>query len=183
MAAIDKLYVHHFYEYDDLKRWAIAYYPELLFYFYRIDISYKEWDENCRAYVKQSLKLAKRDFEKLSNFNNKEEAINNLRKHYYDTAKYECPREQAESELEYILDSYARKPEDWEEKYSAPILNIPLKVDRKLVWICPVPCVRKYLETHCGIKTRWYHKIFWKGRKHYEQKQKETSFFSLVFWS
>ena len=27
-------------------------------------------------------------------------------------------------------------------------MNTPFEVDKKLLWICPVPCVRKYLEEH-----------------------------------
>ena len=38
MAAIDKMYCHSYYEYDDLRKWAIVYYPQLLFYFYTITL-------------------------------------------------------------------------------------------------------------------------------------------------
>ena len=68
MAAIDKMYVHSYYDYDDLRRWAIAYYPELLFYFYDITTTYQQWEDNCRAYVKNQLKIAKNEYDKLSQF-------------------------------------------------------------------------------------------------------------------
>ena len=45
MAAIDKIYVHSYYEYDDLRKWAIVYYPQLLFYFYTITLDYKLWQK------------------------------------------------------------------------------------------------------------------------------------------
>lgn len=101
MAAIDKLYTDSFYEYDELRTWAIAYYPELLFYFYDICLTYK-------------------DFEKAGG--------------------------------------------------SIPIMNTPLKVDRKLKWICPVPCVREYLHKQCGVNPmrEWMYRFFWKGKKYFK---------------
>ena len=164
MAAIDKLYVHSYYEYDDLRKWAIAYYPELLFYFYNITTTYQDWEDNCKAYVKQHIAIAKRDYKMIG----KESlAVENLIKHYKYVDGYDCPREQAEEEAFAIIDAYHRTYRDWEEIYTCPVMNTPLEVDRKLLWICPVPCVRKYLEEQCGYKTRWYHKLFWKGKKHF----------------
>ena len=165
MAAIDKMYVHSYYEYDDLRKWAIAYYPELLFYFYDITTTYLEWEDNCRAYVKQHIAIAKRDFKKIGGIESN--AVENLIKYYKEVADYDCPREQAEEEAFAIIDDYKRNARDWEKLYSCPIMNTPFKVDKKLLWICPVPCVRKYLEEHCGYRTKWYHKLFWKGKKHF----------------
>lgn len=54
MAAIDKLYVHSFYEYEEVKRWALVYYPKLLLYFYNISLTYKEYHENRRTWVLNS---------------------------------------------------------------------------------------------------------------------------------
>ena len=98
MAAIDKLYVRTYEEYDDVKRWAIIYYPKLLIYFYHIDLR---------------------------------------------------------------MDDF---------RHAQPITNTPLKVDRKLKWICPVPCVREYLHNQCGVnpKWEWLYKIFWKGKKYFK---------------
>lgn len=165
MAAIDKLYVHSYYEYDDLRKWAIAYYPELLFYFYDITTTYQQWEDNCRAYVKQQITIAKRDYEEIGG--TESNAVENLIKHYKKVVGYNCPLEQAQDEAFAIIDAYKRTAADWEELYSVPIMNTPFKVDEKLLWICPVPCVRKYLEENCGYKTKWYHKLFWKGKKHF----------------
>ena len=169
MAAIDKLYVHSWYEYDDLRRWAMAYYPELLFYFYDIDIKYKDWENNVRAYVDNNMDIAKRDFKKLGPYSSKAEAEYNLKKYYKKTANYDCPTEQAIDEVNYIIEAYMRKTAEWEELYFHPITSTPLSVDRKLKWICPVPCVRKYLHEQCGVsqKWEWLYKIFWKGKKHF----------------
>lgn len=165
MAAIDKMYCHSYYEYDDLRRWAIAYYPELLFYFYNITITYQQWEDDCESYVKQHIAIAKRDYEKIGG--SRSLAVENLIKRYKEAADYDCPREQAEEEAFAIIDAYERTTRDWEDLYFRPIMNTPLDVDKKLLWICPVPCVRKYLEEHCGYKTRWYHKLFWRGKKHF----------------
>lgn len=168
MAAIDKLYVNSYFEYDDLRRWAIAYYPQLLFYFYDITITYQEWENNCRNYTSQQLKIAKRYYQKIKDANgNKEEAIKLLIKHYKETANYDCSVEQAEDEVEYIFTAYNRIAEDWEQLYRQPIINTPFSVDKKLLWICPISFVRKYLEQNCGYKTKWYHKLFWRGKKHF----------------
>lgn len=55
-----------------------------------------------------------------------------------------------------------------EEEYTSPVMNTSFSVDKKLLWICPIPCVRKYLEEQCGYKTKWYHKLFWKGKKYFD---------------
>lgn len=65
MAAIDKLYVHTYYEYDDLRRWALVYYPELLFYFYNITITSQSWENDVKRDVKNSLQIAKRNYKNL----------------------------------------------------------------------------------------------------------------------
>lgn len=159
------MYVHSYYEYDDLRRWAIAYYPELLFYFYDITMTYQQWEDNCRAYIKQQIAIAKRDYDKIA-APNESLAVQNLVKHYKEVG-YNCPQKQAEVEAFDIIDRHSRTASDWEERYSRPIINTPLEVDNRLKWICPVPCIRKYLETNCGIKTKWYHKLFFKGKKHF----------------
>lgn len=99
MAAIDKLYVRTYEEYDEVRRWALVYYPKLLIYFY--NINYPEW-----------LFSSKKDI---------------------------------------------------------PITNTTFNVDRKLKWICPVPCVREYLHKQCGVnpKWEWLYKIFWRGKKYF----------------
>ena len=164
MAAVDKMYVHSYYEYDDLRRWAIVYYPELLFHFYDITMNCQQWEDNRKNYVRQQIAIAKREYTKIGL---ESLAVENIIKHYKETADYDCPREQAEEEAFAIIDAYHKSALDWGKSYTCPILNTPLTVDKKLLWICPVPCVRKYLEEHCGYKTKWYHKLFWRGKKHF----------------
>lgn len=167
MAAIDKMYVHSYFEYDELRKWAIAYYPELLFYFYDITMTYQQWEDNCRAYVKQQIAIAKRDYEKIGN--SPINAVSKLIEHYKKVADYDCPLSQAQEEADYIIDAYHNTTRDWEEKYFVPIMNTSFEVDNKLKWICPVPCVRKYLHKQCGVnpKWEWLYRLFWKGKKHF----------------
>lgn len=166
MAAIDKLYVHSYYEYNGLRKWAIAYYPELLFYFYDITITYQQWEDDCRAYVKNNLKSSKKAYDKLGEFKTEEQAVANKLK-WYKEQGIEIPIDAVIESVRYTIESYNKIAKDWEELYSVPIMNTPFEVDKKLLWICPVPCVRKYLEDHCGYKTKWYHKLFWRGKKHF----------------
>ena len=166
MAAVDKLYVRSHYEYDELRRWAIAYYPELLFYFYDIAMTPQQWESNCKSYVKSRMEIAKRDAAKAITPDGGW-SVEQLIKYYKESVDYDCPIEQAKEEVDAIYDAYYKTENDWEEIYTCPVMNTPFVVDRKLLWICPVPCVREYLEEQCGYKTRWYHKLFWRGKKHF----------------
>lgn len=170
MAAIDKLYVHSYYEYDEVRKWAIAYYPELLFYMYRIDLTYKEYLSNRKDWIEQEKEIIKKDLKRFEG--NCGSPVNNLIDYYYKTAQYDCPIKQAEEEWNYCQDRLKKlEIGDFalEDDYTIAVMNTPLKVDRKLKWICPIPCVRKYLHKRCGVnpKWEWLYKIFWKGKKHF----------------
>ena len=170
MAAIDKMYCHSYYEYDDLRKWTIVYYPQLLLYFYNIILDYTKWQKNVDSWLDEVKRHITWDLVmRLGNANNTDDAIQNLIKYYKESVNYDCPYEQAKSEVD---DIFARKKlldaGMLEEEYTFPVMNTPLSVDRKLLWICPIPCVRKYLEEQCGYKTRWYHKLFWRGKKYFD---------------
>ena len=169
MAAIDKMYCHSYYEYDDLRKWAIVYYPQLLFYFYTITLDYTLWQKNVDSWLDMTKRHLIMDLIKIGNANNTNDAIQNLIKYYKEPANYDCPYEQAKSEVD---DIFTRKTlldaGMLEEEYTFPVMSTPLSVDRKLLWICPIPCVRKYLEEQCGYKTKWYHKLFWRGKKYFD---------------
>ena len=170
MAAIDKLYVHSYYEYDDLRKWTIAYYPELLFYFYDITLTWSRYAENVKERVEQEEKRIKRDYAKLGHSCSLDEAVENLQKYYKEIVGYDCPKEQAIEEVKYIISSYDKlKNGLLVEEYTFPVMNTPFSVDKKLKWICPVPCVREYLHKQCGVnpKWKWFYKLFWRGKKHF----------------
>lgn len=169
MAGIDKMYVHSYYEYDDVRRWAIAYYPELLFHFYDITMTYQQWENNRKSYVENRLKFAKNEYDKLKQFGNPKNKNDIIiaEIQYYRTQGIELSIDNVSENYDYTIEAYNKTAEDWEESYTHPITNTPCEVDKKLLWHCPVPCVRKYLEEQCGYKTRWYHKLFWRGKKHF----------------
>lgn len=170
MAAIDKMYVHSYYEYDDVRRWAMVYYPELLFYFYDIALSYNDYEKNRDKWVEKYKEDIERNYARLGKFETKSQAVSNLQYHYRKSAGYKCPLRQAKEEVDYCLKQYEKLQIGnyaLEEDYTFPIMNTPFEVDLYLKWHCPVPCVRKYLEEHCGYKTRWYYKLFWRGKKHF----------------
>ena len=166
MAAIDKMYVHSYYEYDDLRRWAIAYYPELLFHFYTIDLTYSEWQKSVDKYVSDHIEMAKKHYERLGKFNTPDEAAYNQLKKLAEQG-IQLNIENTLETVNFAIKAYNRSESDWEGLYERAIMNTPCDVDKKLLWICPVPCVRKYLKEHCGYETKWYHKLFWKGKKHF----------------
>lgn len=169
MAGVDKIYAKNFWEYDNLRRWSMAYYPELLFYFYSVCENYGDWEKSISEYVQNHKEIAERDRKLLGDFKTREEAVKNLIDHYKNSAGYDCPLEQAEDEVEYIITAYNRTDEDWEDVYSHAVTNTPCSVDRKLKWICPIPFVRKYLHEQCGVnpKREWLYRLFWRGKKHF----------------
>lgn len=167
MAAIDKLYLKTYYEYDQLKTWAIMYYPELLIFFYNRDLHWndfvrerKEWVENVKTTIKQQIV-------KYTGLT-MEIAIEKLREEYRRTG-YKCPYSQAKEEIEYLYNKYSKTDEQLENDYSFPVMSTPLSVDRKLKWTCPLPFVREYLHEQCGVnlKWEWLYRIFWKGKKYF----------------
>lgn len=170
MAAIDKLYVREYYEYDDLLRWSIAYYPELLFYFYSTHLTYNDFEKMKKDKVKEIREANEKELKKIGGkgldfFG----AVENLHNYYKETADYDAPHEQCIREVKDILETASKTDDELEDMFRYPCLNTPLSVDRKLKWICPVPCVRRYLQEQCGVDPKWelLYCIFWKGKKHF----------------
>lgn len=169
MAAIDKLYLNDWYEFDRLVRWSICYYPKLLNYMYDWRMTYKDWDKAMNESIKSTKQIFKRELEKIGGKDvSLQDGINNLIGHYRKDADYECSYEQAKEEveyIEYILKKVNESDDELEADYKRPVMLTSYKVDRKLLWICPLPEVRKYLYEQCGYKKHWewLYKLFWKG--------------------
>ena len=167
MAAIDKLYLNDWYEFDQLVRWSICYYPKLLHYMYDWRMTYKDWDKAMNESIKSTKQIIERELEKIGGKDvSLQDGINNLIDHYRKSADYECSYEQAKDEVEYILKKANMSDDELQADYQRPVMCIPYKMDRKLLWICPLPEVRKYLYEQCGYKKRWewLYRIFWKGK-------------------
>lgn len=170
MAAIDKMYLKDWYTFDTLVRWSICHYPKLLNYMYDWRMTYKDWEKSMKASIKTTKKINALDLEKIGGKDvSLRTAIYNLIDYYRKEADYECGYEQALWEAESILNIANKSQDDLEDDYSRPVMNTPCKIDRKLLWICPVPQVRKYLYEQCGYKKRWewLYRIFWRGKKEF----------------
>ena len=171
MAAIDKLYVSHYYEYDELRRWAMAYYPELLFYFIDITMTDKQWEDDRKSYVNRRMNIAKNDYKKLVEYckcsGDRDDMVAARYKEWKSISVPGATLERAGENVDDILKRYNMTQDEWEDSYVCPIMNMPFEVDRRLLWTCPVPCVREYLKTNCGFETRWYHKMFFRGKKYF----------------
>lgn len=163
MAAIDKLYVHSYQEYDDVRKWALVYYPNLLLFFYETFFDWREHEKIKKEWVAKTRKAFDNDYKKLGDFDTIDTAVHNLvTKHGYNYRD-------AVREATAIIEHYNMTKEEIEDSWSFPIMCTPFSVDRKLKWICPVPCVRDYLHKQCGVnpKWEWLYRIFWKGKKYF----------------
>jgi hypothetical protein len=76
---------------------------------------------------------------------------------------YDC--EQATKEALHDMKLATQPLEAFELDVKIAVMNTPFAIDRKLKWRCPLPYVRKYLQVQCGVKERWYYKLFWRGKK------------------
>ena len=167
MAGVDKLYLKSWHTFDELVRWSICHYPKLLNYMYNWRMTYAEWKELEKKEIKYTREINERDLKKIGGkYITPHKGAKNLIKHYKETADYDCPYEQALDEVTYILNIAHKDDFELAEDYSQPIMNTPCKIDRKLLWICPIKEVREYLYEQCGYKRQWewLYKIFWKGK-------------------
>ena len=82
MAAIDKFYVKNFYDYQDVKLWALVYYPKLLLCFYDLNFTSKQYHKNKGEWVRDAIVAYTKNYARLGKFTTEEEAIQNLIKHY-----------------------------------------------------------------------------------------------------
>lgn len=164
MAAIDKLRCKNYYEYQDFLTWCMVNYPKALRYFRCASLSPMDWQNNVKEYIKDFKTFAKRDYERLGNFNSRMEAIDNLREYYKKTADYDAPDSQLVEEVSDCMTNIALTNKQIAEKYEYTIGTFPFKVDRYLKWRCPISFVREYLYNQCGVdkKKNWMYKIFFK---------------------
>jgi len=161
MAAIDKLWIKDYSELDDLRRWAVIYYPKL-FIWLNTEYSSATFDQ-----VKQEKAVCfKQSIEKTWKRVSSDGTINSAIAFYMVNG---CLTEDEASKEAYSLYSqHLTTIDSIYEDTDISVMNTPTRIDRKLKWICPVPCIRLYLQSQCGVKEHWYYKLFWRGKKYFK---------------
>lgn len=159
MAAIDKLWIKDFYNLDDLRRWAIVYYPKL-FIWLNTTLTKGELEEFKVKHASDYKRIIEKQWKEASSDGTVNSAVA-----YFKSKGYSD--EDATWNANELYKEYRTSINEIYNKVDYPVMNAPLKVDKKLKWICPVPCVREYLQKQCGVKERWYYKLFWRGKKYF----------------
>lgn len=162
MAAIDKLYVKNFWDLDDLRNWALVYYPKLFLYFYSdvFTMTERDFTSQQQEVAESHYKNAHKFWKEISS----DGTLNSAIAYYINTGMTE--EEAEELARDVYLDAH-KSINQLRVEVAIPIMNTPFKVDKKLKWICPLSCIREYLQNQCGVKEHWYYKLFWKGKKHF----------------
>lgn len=163
MAAIDKLHLKDYVDLDNLRRWALIYYPKLFTYFYSdaITMNEKEFSSYKKSYARGTYKALQQQWHRFSSDGTVNAAIAYLKE------TYNMSESDAVYDANEAYKDYKKSIGQLEDSTALTIMNTPCKVDKKLKWICPLPCIREYLQNQCGVKERWYYKLFWKGKKHF----------------
>ena len=159
MAANDKLWITDYYELEELRRWAMVYYPKLLLW---LDIDYTEKTfEDSKARIATSYKdLVNTRWKSIASDGTVNSAVAYLISQGYS-------EEDAIEEANNLHRDYKADMRTIYDDIKISIMNTPSKIDRKLKWICPIECVREYLKNQCGMKEHWYYKLFCRGRKYF----------------
>jgi len=160
MAGIDKLWLSSYYDLSTLRSWALVYYPKLFIW---LDITYtSDAFKRCKMVKAETFKRSMdAEWRRVSS----DGTINAAIAHYINEGYSE---EEAREEAENLHTVFLARPFTLQEDMKLPVMNTPIKIDKKLKWICPVPCVREYLKNQCGVKEHWYYKLFWRGKKYFE---------------
>ena len=163
MAAIDKLYITEYDDLANLRIWANAYYPKLFFWFYEnaLTIDEEEFNKLKKKRAKKFKETSVSTWRQISPDNTLNGAIAYLMHEYNQT------EEEARKDAEYYYDTAHSDIKEIEKHFGISVMNTPTKIDKMLKWRCPLYRIREYLKDQCGVKTRWYHKLFWKGKERF----------------
>lgn len=159
MAAIDKLFLNDYSDIVQFKKWATIYYPKVFSYWYdgAFNLTFDEFQRHKESYAREAFN----NYQKTWRLVASDGTINSAISHYISKGYSE---KDAEWEAEWDYDRYKLSYAELYKEADYPIMNTPFRVDKILKWICPVPCIRQYLQKQCGVKEHWYYKIFWKGK-------------------
>ena len=164
MAAIDRLNTKYFREVKILLAWCSNKRPSLLenitdFAFYE-----KEFRDYKEESYKSSLSYNERDYTRWELGKGKEHAIQKMIDHYKSFGYFDISMVHPEEEVDGIYATReALSNKDWFiGDVEVPIACFRPSQDRWLKWHCPLDFVRQYLKDNCGMKERWYYKLFFK---------------------
>ena len=164
MAAIDKLYLTEYNDLEDLRLWALVYYPKLFFYFYSSarTINETDFEKDKKKYAKKVKQMYASRWREIS----PDGTINGAVAYLLDKCK-DLTEDGARDLAEDAYNNSRVSVEELADTIGVTVMNTPIRVDKKLKWTCPLPCIRKYLQEQCGVKEHWYYKLFWKGKKRF----------------
>lgn len=164
MAAIDKLYLNNYNDIENLRKWAFIYYPRLLLYFYSdaLTIDEKSFTVYKNNYAKRMHDMFHKQWDKMSCDGTVNAAI------AYCKGHWDMDEEEATWQANEAYKDYKKSLQELRGDANIAVMNTPFQVDKKLKWICPLSCIRKYLQNQCGVKEHWYYKLFWKGKKYFK---------------
>lgn len=168
MAAIDKIYIYNYEDFVEFKIWCLMHCKKALPYFYDFFMSYTEWNENKLRQYESDASDYKSFFATYKEKNDLYEFYLNSYRSMGDNRADEVIMAQTTEEWDEMIEREKRYDtcavgDIMREDFSIPIANLPDKLDRYLLWYCPLDFIRGYLKENCGYETKWYHKIFFKN--------------------
>lgn len=164
MAAIDKIWINDYYTLSKLRLWAIIYYPKFLWFFYddALTMDESKFNKVKQRRAKYAKDAYKRHWSSISPDGTLECAIA-----YYKRAPFNMSDYGADKEATEDCENALKSRKTIESEIKIAVTNTPIRIDRKLKWICPIPEVRTYLHSQCGVTEHWYYKLFWRGKKYF----------------
>ena len=163
------LILNDYYEFNLFRTWVIMYYPKLFNdnYMGNLHMTHDNFVNDQKDFIKHFKEINNSLYNLLGDFKDINEAIRNFTKN----SNIKSVNKEIQDNVASIIEGHDLSDQDiLEEYYWIGVLNknIPLDIDKKLLWTCPVKCIRKYLKDKHGWKTHWYHKLFWKGKWRFE---------------
>ena len=148
--------------YDDLKElydWVRAYEPNLL-YGFLLGNNEKAFGKKKDELIVSQMNIYRNKWEEIAMDETgptMEHAIKYLMEHdgfSEEVAKVSAERIYADTQKTY---------NEVAKEVAVAIYSTDAKIRKALKWRCPLVIVRDFLRYQWGIKTRWYHKLFFKG--------------------
>ena len=164
MAAIDKIYVKNYDDYNEFRLWCMVNKPSLLYNFYDYTMTEEKWYKWKENIYESGKKASNIEYDKYGLKDGRTKAINNITRHYLSLG-CKLGDFNAEEDVDMMYKEYNKflNKEEYIENMGLPITNFRFKQDRYLKWHCQLGFIRDYLHKNCGVKERWYYKLFFKN--------------------